>query len=341
MLRDAESRPELRDSLAGLGPKLAASDLAIARLSLARIAIYASVDGIQYIWTEDRPDEIHVIERQSGFLGDAEHISSPLNWVRQNRRPPRVQLQEQGHGQTLPFLRDLAQDGFTDYLALSLDPVDSCSLILSFATRAVDGFSEQALADTQTLFTVLGFIAEADDAKRLKRLAGLDALTGVANRRAFDLYLRQSWCTCSRAGMPLSLILFDIDHFKSVNDRFGHNTGDRCIQTVARSAAQIINRDDDLAARIGGEEFAILLPGANTEGTQRIAESIRQHVSQSPWHDILQTSERTITISLGTGTVMPARDVCQEQFLAAVDNALYGAKQNGRNRVVSSQGIQR
>jgi diguanylate cyclase (GGDEF)-like protein len=340
MLRTAEERLDVRACFAEMGPRLAASDLAIARLSLARIPIFASVDGIQYIWSAESPGEIGVIERQTGFLDDDEHISSPLNQVWQSRRPLRAQLRDEGHSHPLPFLRDLARQGFTDYLALPLDPAGSCSLILSFATRADHGFPEQALARARPLFTVLSLISEAEEAKRLKQLAGRDALTGLANRRAFDLYLRQSWCTCSRARIPLSLILLDIDHFKSINDRFGHNTGDSCIQSVAISAAQIINRDDDLAARIGGEEFAILLPGANDEGTQRIAESIRKHVSHSPWHDILKTHDGTITISLGTGTVIPARDTCQEQFFTAVDNALYSAKQNGRNRVVSSEGNQ-
>ena len=135
------------------------------------------------------------------------------------------------------------------------------------------------------------------------------------------------------------MILFDIDNFKAVNDQFGHNTGDRCIQKVAESAVHTIRRDDDLAARIGGEEFAILLPGSTPQGASQLAESLRETVSQSPWQEIFQSSERTLTVSLGVGSIIPEPRTCQQTFLATIDEALYAAKQNGRNRVISKEWV--
>ena len=339
VLRYAERRPEMRSTICELGPRLAASELAVDRLSFARIPIFAAVDGVQYLWSADQPGQLGVIERPPGFLAEDEHLNSPLHWVWQHRQPLRAQLREPAASHELPFLRELRQQGFTDYLAIPLDAGESCSHILSLATRSASGFPAQVLSDVQTLFTVIGLMAEAEDAKRLKELAGRDGLTGLANRRAFDLYLRQSWCTCSRGGMPLSLILFDIDHFKAVNDQFGHNTGDRCIQKVAESAAQTTRRDDDLAARIGGEEFAIVLPGSNPKGATQIAESLRETVHQSPWQDIFDGSERTLTVSLGVGSIIPNPKACHQSFLTTIDQALYAAKQNGRNRVISKEWV--
>ena len=339
ILRHAERRPEMQDYITELGPRLAASELSVDRLSFARIPIFAAVDGIQYLWSADKPGEVGVIERPSGFLGEDEHLNSPLHWVWEHRQPLRAPLREPVACNALPFLSDLRDQGFTDYLAVPLDAGDSCSHILSLATRSAHGFRDEVLSEARALFTVLGFIAEAEDAKRLKQLAGRDGLTGLANRRAFDLYLRQSWCTCSRGGMPLSLILFDIDNFKAVNDQFGHNTGDRCIQKVAESAVHTIRRDDDLAARIGGEEFAILLPGSTPQGASQLAESLRETVSQSPWQEIFQSSERTLTVSLGVGSIIPEPRTCQQTFLATIDEALYAAKQNGRNRVISKEWV--
>ena len=203
ILRHAERRPEMRDYITELGPRLAASELSVDRLSFARIPIFAAVDGIQYLWSAEKPGEVGVIERPSGFLGEDEHLNSPLHWVWEHRQPLRAPLREPVACNALPFLSDLRDQGFTDYLAVPLDAGDSCSHILSLATRSAHGFRDEVLTEARALFTVLGFIAEAEDAKRLKQLAGRDGLTGLANRRAFDLYLRQSWCTCSRGGMPL------------------------------------------------------------------------------------------------------------------------------------------
>ena len=300
------------------------------------IPVFAAIDGIHYIWRSEEPDTVAVLERPSGFLNNAEHLNSPLHYVWENRRPLRARLSDASSFQEFEFLRQLAEEGFTDYFAWPLDRDRESRNIVSFATRSPQGFPEEALERISQLLAVLALVVDAADAQRLSQLAGRDPLTGCANRRTFSEYYRQTWSTCSRGGMPLSLLLFDIDHFKLVNDTFGHTVGDRCIQRVAEAAAKSIRRDGDLIARVGGEEFGILLPGCSRSGAKQIAEEVRLQVMTGAWDEIFVSTSRKVTVSVGGGTVFPGRDVDPSAFLSFVDDALYEAKNDGRNRTVCS-----
>ena len=166
----------------------------------------------------------------------------------------------------------------------------------------------------------------------LQRLANLDGLTQVANRRCFDQYLAQEWRRLSREQQPLSLLLCDIDHFKNYNDRYGHLAGDACLQQVAQAISQAIRRPADLVARYGGEEFVVVLPNTDQAGAVTIAEAIQtaiQHL-KSPHPD--STVADCITLSLGVANLIPTLKVSCEALIAAADAALYQAKQQGRNR---------
>jgi len=171
---------------------------------------------------------------------------------------------------------------------------------------------------------------EAANAELL-RLSTTDSLTQLANRRRFDLLLDEKIRRARRAGSPLSVLLADIDHFKRVNDSYGHPFGDECLRQVAAVLAAHCQRAGDVAARYGGEEFVVLLPGLDGPQAAALAESIRRTIAQLS----LQHDEQPVplTISLGVATLAPAHATSAE-LLAAADAALYQAKHQGRDQVV-------
>ena len=165
----------------------------------------------------------------------------------------------------------------------------------------------------------------------LECLVTLDGLTGIANRRQFDCYLTQELRRCSREGQPLSLLLCDIDYFKTYNDACGHLAGDRCLRSVAQALSNALKRAGDLAARYGGEEFAIVLPNTDAAGGLHIARTIQRRIEelQIP-HPRSKVSDR-ITISLGGISWLPTADIRSSMVIALADKQLYQAKQYGRN----------
>lgn len=168
--------------------------------------------------------------------------------------------------------------------------------------------------------------------QELHRLASLDGLTQVANRRCFDEFLSHQWRR--GAGSPLSLILCDIDYFKPYNDTYGHQAGDESLQWVAAAIRDCINPKLELIARYGGEEFAAVLPNTDLKRALELAERIRAQVAglQIP-HAQSQVSPY-ITMSLGVATLIPSSETTPTQLIANADEALYVAKAGGRNRVV-------
>jgi diguanylate cyclase (GGDEF)-like protein len=162
--------------------------------------------------------------------------------------------------------------------------------------------------------------------ERISELAYLDSLTNVANRRSLDETLVREVDRGSRLGLPLTVILLDIDHFKSVNDTFGHAMGDKVLQSIARTVSGMA-RPYDLVARYGGEEFLVMMPGATSEDGGMVAERFRAGVSAIT----VEGFPRQVTASFGVATMLPG-DPAHSLFDRA-DKALYRAKQNGRNRV--------
>lgn len=172
--------------------------------------------------------------------------------------------------------------------------------------------------------------------QKLKRLAYVDGLTQIANRRLFDERLSQEWYRLKREKLPLSLILCDVDYFKQYNDNYGHQAGDDCLRSVAKAIRDSIRRPADLAARYGGEEFVVLLPNTNIEGAIQVAKAIQLHIKklQIP-HERSQVSQY-VTVSLGVSCTIPTEAMTPEQLLLNVDLALYQAKIEGRDRLVIS-----
>lgn len=166
--------------------------------------------------------------------------------------------------------------------------------------------------------------------RRLENMATTDKLTGLANRQAYEILMRQAAKEARRAGEPLSLVMADIDHFKEVNDRHGHLRGDRVLQSVADTALQGL-RESDIACRWGGEEFLILLRKCNLENALTLAERIRSQVEATPIE--ADGEALKVTVSLGVAELAEGED--EDKLLSRTDRALYQAKNEGRNRVAS------
>jgi diguanylate cyclase (GGDEF)-like protein len=199
---------------------------------------------------------------------------------------------------------------------------------------------EQKVSDrTQALQQEIHHRAAAETAlqsanQELQRLAYLDGLTQIANRRLFDERMVQEWRRQKRDQLPISLILCDVDYFKQYNDTYGHQLGDSCLRDVATAIAAAARRPPDLAARYGGEEFAMLLPNTSPEGALEVATQIQSHVKnlQIP-HRQSQISPY-VTVSCGVTSMIPTEATTPEQLLMKVDRALYEAKVEGRDRIV-------
>jgi diguanylate cyclase (GGDEF)-like protein len=167
--------------------------------------------------------------------------------------------------------------------------------------------------------------------EELNRLANLDGLTEVANRRRFDDYLACEWYRSARERQPLSLILCDIDYFKYYNDYYGHQVGDTCLKQVAQTIQASLKRPADLLARYGGEEFAIVLPNTPPEGAICVAETIRSNIHQLKIPHDRSLVDPCITLSLGVAFQIPNTHSQPKLLIAAADRALYSAKAKGRN----------
>ena len=169
--------------------------------------------------------------------------------------------------------------------------------------------------------------------EELERLAVLDELTGIANRRYFNMVLEQEWGRAVRAVTPLSLILIDIDNFKGYNDRYGHLRGDECLRLVSDRLKAMMKRPGDQVARYGGEEFVIILAHTGANGAVAVAERVRQAVEEMALEHACSPTGRSVTVSLGVATTIPDRHGSAGDLLAAADQALYEAKRSGRNQV--------
>ncbi|MBD0309334.1 MAG: diguanylate cyclase, partial [Microcoleus sp. T1-bin1] len=168
----------------------------------------------------------------------------------------------------------------------------------------------------------------------LQRLASVDGLTQIPNRRCFDKQLEIEWQWMEREKKSLSLILCDIDFFKLYNDRYGHQGGDECLKQVAEILASNAQRPGDLAARYGGEEFAVILSRTDVKGAMRVAESIRRDLKAAAILHAASTVSEFVTLSMGIANAVPAAGLSIEGLIGQADRALYRAKLEGRDRIV-------
>ncbi|MBQ5950297.1 diguanylate cyclase [Massilia sp. ST3] len=174
--------------------------------------------------------------------------------------------------------------------------------------------------------------------RMLERLANIDGLTELANRRRFDEMYALEWQRARRSGRPLSLALLDIDAFKQFNDRYGHPAGDRALRSVARVAGAAMRRPADLAARYGGEELVLLMPETDADHARRVVEALCEAVAELNIVHEASAVAPMLTVSVGGATLAPDSSELQSDLFEAADAELYRAKQAGRNRITWREG---
>ena len=170
--------------------------------------------------------------------------------------------------------------------------------------------------------------------QELERLATVDSLTQVANRRSFDKHLQQEWSRAYRHSLPLSVLLCDVDYFKNYNDYYGHQQGDNCLQQIASILSENCQRAEDFVARYGGEEFAIILAGVDGRKATALAERIREQILAAAIPHAGNPQQRWVTLSIGVASTIPQENNQLTDFLAESDRALYQAKASGRNQTI-------
>ena len=211
-------------------------------------------------------------------------------------------------------------------------PLDDSSWYHYVAVKLGDGFAVTVRDITFRKQTELD-LQEAN--RKLELIANLDGLTQIANRRRFDDYLSSEWQRHQREQNPLALILIDIDYFKRYNDSYGHQGGDDCLVRVAQAIALVPERPTDLVARYGGEEFAVILSNTDKEGAIKIAEAIQEAIAMlAISHESSEVSTQ-VTLSIGVVSFVPTTNLESKTVIAHADQALYTAKDRGRNQVVA------
>lgn len=258
-------------------------------------------------------------------------VCMPVNdgyWVAQ-------QIREMDEGGWTPiiFLSALGRDedlwrgiesGGDDYLIKPVTP-----LVLFAKLRAM-----QRLLKMRKRLSNLAEEA-LQNSKKLHKLVERDGLTGMINRRGFDRLLHQSIRQAKREGLPLTLMLLDIDHFKRYNDALGHLQGDTCLQHVSRLLQEICQRPNDTAARYGGEEFALILPNTPKSGAMTFARACLQMLKSLNLYHPDSPVGPSVTMSGGITTCIPGEHTSIEELVMRADEALYIAKAKGRNQFFS------
>ena len=218
--------------------------------------------------------------------------------------------------------------GAHDYLVKLPDQLELVARIRHHSAGYISGLQRDAAL--RSLRASREELTHANE--ELRRLAALDGLTGIANRRRFDEAAHVEWQRGRRQRTPLALLLCDVDHFKLYNDHLGHPAGDLCLKKMAAVLTGQLKRPADLAARYGGEEFTLLLPNTDLAGALRVGEACRAGLEQLALPHP-GAPRGVVTMSMGVACIVPGEDDTLEDLIAQADAALYEAKREGRNRV--------
>ena len=169
--------------------------------------------------------------------------------------------------------------------------------------------------------------------QRAERLSMVDSLTGVPNRRAFDQRIKYEWSRAMRGKSMLSMMMLDVDHFKTYNDTYGHPQGDFMLQSIAGALRENLRRGTDGVYRYGGEEFCVILPTTGLAGAVHIAERVRQGVEQTKLQNTGANGANHVTVSIGVASMLPKKTDKLQYLIEKADEMLYKAKHQGRNQV--------
>jgi diguanylate cyclase (GGDEF)-like protein len=299
------------------------TDIAFILLDVVMETNDAGLQVVRYIREELKNQQVRIVLR-TGHPGEAPEESVILNYDI-NDYKLKVELTRQRMVTTaIAALRS-----YRDIMTIAQQKIE-LTHILERLQQTQEKLGEYAY--TLEMKVAERTVALEKANRELFLLANQDGLTGVANRRCFDDYWLQQWQLLAESQQTLSLILLDIDCFKSYNDQYGHLAGDECLQKVAQAISQMLGRPADLVARYGGEEFAIVLPNTPIEGAAKIAQTIATTVYNLNLQNLQSSVSDRITLSLGISCTIPHQDVPPKLMIAIADKALYQAKAEGRNR---------
>jgi len=298
------------------------------KVALKAIAGYIEAMGVEPLLAVNGHDAIEVYNRERPDIILLDIIlpdTDGYEVARQIRS-----LQGKDEWAAIIFLSVMSKDedlargievGGDDYI---MKPVGS--VVVQAKVRAMYRLVQMQRA----LVKLAGQLNEAN--LELQRLSMTDGLTGIANRRMFDVGIIREWRRCQRIKKPLALVMIDVDHFKKYNDWYGHQKGDECLKAIAQELARAAPRPGDLVARYGGEEFVMLLSETDEDGAYWVANRIRQQVEElNRTHE--DSSHGHVTVSCGVSSVLPDSLFSAEMLIKSADQALYQSKAQGRNAV--------
>ena len=220
---------------------------------------------------------------------------------------------------------------FLSLLQLVLHKLDKVLLDRKAAYKSLKRINVELQGEIDERKRVEKELEQANE--ELEKIAMVDGLTAIANRRQFDFILQKEWQRKVREKHEMALILCDIDYFKKYNDTYGHISGDDCLRKVAQCIESTLKRPGDLAARYGGEEFAVILPHTSIEGALKLAEDIRKAVMALKIPHSQSNISRYVSLSIGVSSTVPSWYLSPTSLVEGADYALYMSKQNGRNQV--------
>lgn len=202
----------------------------------------------------------------------------------------------------------------------------------ALTSGAIDYLTEPLERPMLTLARLKLHLLQVSELRRLSSLSMTDGLTQIANRRYFDDFYTAEWRRACREQGNIGLIMIDVDNFKSFNDHYGHLQGDQCLTQIAQQLKSVVQRPRDFVARFGGEEFIVILPSIQPEGLVVVAERLKQAIDHlNITHDYSNASN-IVTVSMGLAWGEPDKSYLPTEIIAAADEALYSAKDAGRNR---------
>lgn len=239
-----------------------------------------------------------------------------------------LSTKEDPHDKSLAFER-----GASDYLVKLPDKIELIARIRAHTKNYL------IQCERDAAFEELGSLQkqlEVSNAE-LQKLTCQDGLTGIANRRRFDTFIRKECLRSYREKTPIALLLIDIDFFKNYNDNYGHLRGDDCICKVAKCLQYAVHRPADLVARYGGEEFSVVLPNTDIEGATKIARHLQMVVNNLRIPHEFSAVSKFITISMGIGCRVASEVASPDDLIEMADRALYQAKNSGRNKHIISE----
>ncbi len=298
------------------------------KVALKAISGYIENMGVEPLLAENGRDAIDIYNRERPDIVLLDIILPDTDGYEVAKEIRRLQGKDEWTA--IIFLSVMSKDedlargievGGDDYI---MKPVGS--VVVQAKVRAMYRLVQMQRA----LVKLAGQLNDAN--QELQRLSMTDALTGIANRRMFDVSLAREWRRSLRLNKPLSVVMLDVDYFKKYNDRYGHQEGDDCLVAVAHEVSRAAPRPGDLVARYGGEEFVMILSETTESGANRVAERIRQQVAELklPHQD---SPCGHVTVSCGVSSVLPATGLSPEMLVKSADNALYLSKNQGRNMI--------